>query len=101
MYEGNRIWQALGSSRILRLLLDQLPTRTTKKLFEKTGRVNAATEIGVLQNGLLERNGRFDAGDHVFAQRTAHFLHRFAAIFHVCALESRRISSGDEFLARS
>src|SRR5204863_5646172 len=44
-------------------------------------------EVGVLKNGLLKGDGGFDASDHVFAQRAAHFVHSLAAVSAV----------GDEF----
>ena len=69
------------------LLFDQLAAGAAEELLDEVGGVNAAAEIRVLQNRLLERNRGLDAGDHVFAQRAAHLVHRFATIFAV----------GDEF----
>src|ERR1051326_3260340 len=64
-----------------RLLLNQFPPRSAQELFDKVRRVYAPSEVGVLENCLLERNGRLDAGDHVFTQGPVHFIHRFSAIF--------------------
>src|SRR5207249_3441881 len=63
------------------LLLDQLASGAAEELIHEVGGVNATAEVRVLQNGLLKRNGRFHAGDHVFAEGAAHFVHGFAAIF--------------------
>ena len=47
----------------------------------KRGGIDAAAEIGVLKNGLLEGDRGLDAGDHVLAQGAAHLVHGFAAVF--------------------
>src|SRR2546430_10721134 len=62
------------------LLLDQLASGAAKELINEVGGVNAAAKVRVLQNGLLEGDGGFDAGDHEFAERAAHFVHGFPAI---------------------
>src|SRR6266545_5678979 len=82
-------------STLLGLFFDQLTSRAAEQLVNETGRVNAATEVGVLENGLLEGDGGFDAGDHVFTERAAHFVHRLAAVFAVGdELANQRIVRG-------
>jgi hypothetical protein len=44
----------------LGLFFNEFPSRAAEQLFYKTGGVNAAAEIGVLQNGLLKQYGGAD-----------------------------------------
>jgi hypothetical protein len=49
-------------------VLDQFTTGAAQQLLNETGGIDTAPEIRVLENGLLERDRGFDAGDHVFAK---------------------------------
>jgi hypothetical protein len=67
----------------LSLFLHQFATGAAEELINEIGGVDAAAEVRVLQDGLLEGNGGLDAGDHVFAQGAAHLVHGFTAVFAV------------------
>src|SRR5436305_3298267 len=64
----------------LSLFLDQLSARAAKKLLDEARGVNTAAEIWILKNRLLKGDGGLNAGDHVFAQGPAHFVHRLAPV---------------------
>src|SRR5205085_2719527 len=53
------------------------------ELFDEICGINAAAEVGVLEEGELGGDGGFDAGHHVFAERAGHFVHGFAPVFAV------------------
>src|SRR5208283_5947333 len=72
-----------GHCRASGFLFDQLAPRPAEQLLDEIRRINAAPEIRVLQNGLLKRDVRFDAGDQVFTQRAAHLVHRLAPVLAV------------------
>jgi len=52
-----------------------------EELFDEAGGINSAPEIRVLHDGLLEGNGRLDAGDHVFGESAVHAVNGLAAVF--------------------
>src|SRR6266568_3173495 len=64
----------------LGLLFDQFAPRAPQQVIQEIGRIDAAAEVRVLEDRLFEGNGRFDAGNHVFTERAAHFVHRLAPI---------------------
>lgn len=67
----------------LSLLFDEFAAGAAEEVLDEIGGVHAAAEVRVLQDGLFEGDGGFDSGDHVLAQRAAHFVHGVAPIFTV------------------
>src|SRR5688572_8845222 len=63
--------------------LDQLASRSSKERLDKIRRIDAAPKVGILQNCLFKWNRCLDAGDHVFAQCSAHLVHGVTTVFAI------------------
>src|SRR5437762_1742580 len=64
----------------LGFFFDQLAAGAAQELLDEVGRIDPPAEIRVLQNGLLERDSRFYAGNHVFVESAAHLVHGFTPV---------------------
>src|ERR1043165_4879829 len=86
----------------LRLLFDQFTACATEEVFDEVGGINATPKIRVLQDRLLEWNGRLNPGDHVFRQRPAHLVHGFPPVFSIRDQDrkSTRLNSSHVALSR-
>ena len=71
----------------LAFVFEEFAAGAAKEVVDKVGRIDAAFEVGVLEDGKLKGDGGFDSFNHKFVEGAGHNVHGFGAVFAV----------GDEF----
>ena len=67
----------------LAFVFEEFAAGAAKEVADKVGGVDAAFEVGVLEDGELKRDGGFDAFNHKFVKSAGHNVHGFGAVFAI------------------
>lgn len=67
----------------LAFVFEEFAAGAAKEVADEVGGVDAAFEVGVLEDGELKGDGGFDALDHKFVKGAGHNVHGFGAIFAI------------------
>ena len=77
-------WCLLRFARVyLAFVFEEFAAGAAEEVVDEVGGVDAAFEVGVLEDGELKRDGGFDAFNHKFVEGASHNVHGFGAVFAV------------------